>query len=309
MTRPGEAARMDVVVVSFNAREHLRACLASVEPEAEGAVVVVDGSSTDGSAEMVEAEHPLVRLVRSANLGYGALANRGVAETGAGLVLLLNGDTVLRPGAVRALGAYLDAFPRAGLAGPRLLNPDGSLQPSCFPFLTPLQILLTMTPLNELVGSVPGLRERHLPTSSHDAAGPVPWLKGAALAIRRVAFEDVDGFDESYFMYFEELDLAYRLRAAGWETHFTPAVAVVHHGGASTSQQPGPMAEQLYDSLLRFAARHYSRRRLAGVRLALAAVLAGKLVQGGVRLLGADGSRRAEVEASLRALRRTLAGP
>jgi N-acetylglucosaminyl-diphospho-decaprenol L-rhamnosyltransferase len=308
VNEPARVARMDVVIVNFNAREHLRACLAAVEADDARAVVVVDASSSDGSAQMVSSNHPSVRLVEAPNLGYGALANRGIAETDARYLLLLNSDAVLRPGSVRALAAYLDAVPRAGMAGPRLLDPDGRLQPSCYPLLTPVQILLTMTPLSELLGRTPWIRDRHLPTSGHEVARQVPWVKGAALAIRRRAFDDVGGFDEAFFMYYEELDLAYRMREAGWEVHFTPSATVVHHGGASTSQRREEMTVELYESLLRFhGRRHRSRREPVGVRLALLAVVTGKLVERRLRALRtSDLSRQTELEADLRALRRTL---
>lgn len=295
--------RMDVVIVNFNAREHLRACLASVEREAPSETVVVDSSSTDGSAAMVAAEYGWARLVRCPNRGYGAAANRGIAETSADYVLLLNSDTVLHPGTVSALSAYLDAHPAVGVAGPRLVNPDGSLQPSCYPFLPPLEALKARTFFNVPWDPTSGVA-RLWP---HDRARSVPWVKGAALAIRRSAFAGVGGFDESYFMYFEELDLAQRLQAANWKIDFTPSATVVHEGGASTLQQHAAMTVELFASLLRFYGRHYSKGRFFVLRLLIATVMLARLVRDGIRLRRvSDTLRRSALEEDMSVWRKTL---
>jgi N-acetylglucosaminyl-diphospho-decaprenol L-rhamnosyltransferase len=237
-----------VAIVSYNTREHLRACLESVAPERPVETVVVDNNSTDGSVEMVRKEFPDVELIKAENRGYGAGANRAFAATTAPYVLLLNTDTVLQPGALQALADHLDAHPEAGIVGPRLLNSDGSLQPSCAPF---------PYPLSKLVRWFPNARHRYLPSWSHDAPRRVPYVLGAALALRRSAVEEVGGFDERFFMYFEETDLAMRLDRRGWETHFTPATEVVHEGGASTRQLSAPMLLELYRSMARYYEIHH----------------------------------------------------
>jgi N-acetylglucosaminyl-diphospho-decaprenol L-rhamnosyltransferase len=254
----------DVVVVSYNTREHLRTCLESVLRDEPGMVVVVDNGSSDGSAEMVRTDFPSVRLlIDPRNRGYGAAANLGIRACDADHVLLLNSDTVLAKGTLSALGGYLDTHPRAGLAGPRLRYPDGALQPSCQPFLGTFQLALEKTPLARLLRRVRPLRERYLLSHSpHDRPRIVPWVIGAALAIRREAFEDVGGFDDAFFMYAEEVDLCYRLRQRGWEVHFAPVADVVHVGGASTSQQRLRMRARRSMSALHFYRTHYSPRRV-----------------------------------------------
>jgi GT2 family glycosyltransferase len=254
---------MDVIIVNHNTRDHLRACLASLEPEWARQVIVVDNASTDGSAEMVEREFSWVALLAaSSNPGYGAAANRAITQCRSPYVLLLNSDTRLRPGTLRALPAYFEQHPRVAIVGPRLLNPDGSLQPSCYSFPTPLRVFLEESALHRLVRALPVVRSRYERTWAHDRSRRVDWVLGAALAIRREAFEGVGGFDESFFLYAEEVDLCFRLRAAGWEAHFTPEAAVVHAGGASTGQRRAEMAVQFFRSLVRFYRRHYSAARL-----------------------------------------------
>jgi GT2 family glycosyltransferase len=249
---------MAVAIVSFNTREILRRCLCSlVEPTDE--LFVFDNASTDGTAEMLRADFPQVALLASErNVGYGAAANRMLAACRSEYVLLLNTDTQLEPNTLRSLQTYLDQHPRVAVVGPRLVNTDGSLQVSCFPFPSPLFALLRATFLGALVGAVPGLRQRYLPAWPHDQARAVPWVVGAVLAIRRPAFSAVGGFDESFFMYAEESDLCYRLRAAGWRTDFTPVTSVTHLGGASASQQRTWMEEQKYASTAHFYRAHYA---------------------------------------------------
>jgi N-acetylglucosaminyl-diphospho-decaprenol L-rhamnosyltransferase len=281
-----EPAPLAVAVVSYNTRDDLRACLASVDAEAPAEVVVADNGSTDGSAAMVRSEFPEVRLlVDEGNPGYGTAANRVVAATASPYVLLLNADTRLTPGALRALAVYLDEHPRAGLAGPRLVNPDGTLQVSCFPFIGTLQLMLEKTPAARWLARVPALRDRWLLScSAHDRPRVVPWVLGAALALRREAFEAVGGFDPAFFMYSEEIDLCWRLGQAGWEVHFAPGATVVHVGGASTGQRRPEMAVRQVASSKLFYRRHYSRLRAGLLEAMIAAAMAGRLARDRLRL-------------------------
>jgi GT2 family glycosyltransferase len=249
-----------VAIVNYNTREHLRACLQTVQLESPSEVVVVDNASSDGSVEMVRAGYPLiVLLTNKTNLGFGAAANQAIANCTAKYVLLLNSDILLRPGALKALGTYLDQHPRAAIVGPRLVNTDGTPQVSCYKFPTLLNTLLFARAKTEfrLMRYVPILRNRYLRIFPPTDAQVVPWVKGAALGIRREAFEAVEGFDESFFMYFEEADLCHRLNAAGWQIHFAPVTMLVHTGEASTKQWRADMIAQLFSSTLQFYQRHY----------------------------------------------------
>lgn len=237
-----------VAIVNWNTRDLLRTCLQAVLAEEPAEVVVADNGSQDGSVEMVRRDFPSVTLIVSPeNPGYGAASNRAISRCGAGYILLLNSDTELRPGALRTLRGYLEGHQRVGVVGPRLLNPDGTPQQSCFPFPRPLR----------------PLTKRRTGSFAHDRAGQVPWVVGAALAMRRTAFEAADGFDESYHMYFEEVDLCYRLRKAGWETHFTPDAEVMHLVGASTRQRRAEMLLRTRLSSLEFFRRHHRGISLA----------------------------------------------
>jgi N-acetylglucosaminyl-diphospho-decaprenol L-rhamnosyltransferase len=257
-----------VAIVNWNTRDLLRTCLQGVLAEEPAKVVVADNGSQDGSVEMVRGEFPSVTLIVSPeNPGYGAASNRAISRCGAEYILLLNSDTELRPGALRTLRGYLEQHERVGVVGPRLLHPDGTLQESCFPFPRPLLPLMKWR-----TGGF-----------THDRSGQVPWVVGAALAIRRTAFEAVGGFDESYHMYFEEVDLCYRLRKAGWETHFTPDAEVIHLVGASTRQRRAEMLLRTRLSSLEFFRRHHRGIPLAvGLTMEYAITL-GRLLRDSAR--------------------------
>ena len=301
-------ASLAVVIVCFNTREHLAACLATVLPESPRQVVVADNGSADGSIAMVRQQFPSVVVdVDGSNPGYGAAANRGIRRCGTADVLLLNSDTRLRSGALARLRAYLDAHPRAGIVGPRLLNADGTLQPSCLPFPSALRPPCERNLLEPLVRRIPKLRERCLSTWSHAQARVVPAVMGAALAIRRAAFDAVGGFDERFFMYAEETDLCFRMSSAAWETHFAPVTDIVHIGRASTRQRRVAMLEQSALSSIQFVDRHYSGRQHGGALFAIRCGMAVRMLRDQARYFWAtDGDRRRELAENLGVWRRVL---
>ncbi len=309
---------MAVVVVSYNARDDLLLCLRSLQEAGTPAppTIVVDNGSNDGGPALVRAQFPLIEVVIDpANRGYGAAANLGAGRTDLPYLLVLNSDTVLPRGAIDALSDYLDAHPRVGLAGPRLRAPDGTLEPSCHAPLGTLRSVLEKGRVGRALASVPGFGPRWaLINGPHDRARSVPWVTGAALAIRRSAFDAVGGFDESYFMYAEEADLCWRLRHAGWEVHFAPVADLVHRGGASTAPVRGPMALQKVRSAIRFYRRHYARPRAALLVLGIRTAMLFRYGRDAIRLrITGDPLTRSRLAEDLtlwgRALRRPDADP
>lgn len=254
-----------VAVIGFNTRAVLEPCLESVVAEQPCELVVVENGDEDGSAELVRSRFPQATLIDNGhdNRGYGAAANQAIAACSAPAVLLLNSDTVLAPGALDALARHLAEHPAAAVVGPRLADADGSLQPSTYAFPSPADLLMGETGLHLLVRRLPRVREHFLRTWSHDRARPVPWVRGAALAIRRAPFEAAGGFDERFFMYWEEVDLCRRLAAAGHEVHFTPATTVLHVRAVSTSRRPDAMRRAWREGLRRYLRRHESRATAA----------------------------------------------
>jgi GT2 family glycosyltransferase len=280
-----------VIIVSYNTRELLRACLESLRGCALPLhVVVVDSASSDDSAAMVRAAFPDLCLIEPGrNVGFAAGNNLGLqvlfetsrqetrderhaaGETRAPVsrllspdyVLFLNPDTIVHPGALEALAAFLDAHPRVGAAGPRLLNPDGSVQTAAFRFPTLAMTLLDLFPPGE---ALPGRlynswwHGRYPQERDGRAPFPIDHPLGACILARRALVEQIGGMDEQFFMYAEEIDWCYRARRAGWAIWQVPESRVTHVGGAATSQFRTRMLVALYESRLRFFRKHYSPR-------------------------------------------------
>lgn len=278
-----------IVVVNHNTCEELRNFLVSLGVW-RNKTIVVDNASTDGSAEMVRSSFPAVELVRnSVNIGYGAAANQifrsHPAAANANYLLLSNTDILVQPNSVEALVAELESEPTAGIAGPLLRNGDGSLQRSCFALPGSSLWMLDNDVACAILSRVPAMRGALLRAWEHDSPRSVPWIKGAFLLIRRSAFEEVGGFDESYFMYYEETDLCLRLGRLGWSTRFTPASVVVHFGGASTTKVRASMQVEQFISCIWFACRHYSRTRTVLLWWLWKQILWFRLMRDQVRLL------------------------
>ena len=299
-----------VAVVNYNTRDLLRQCLDTVLIEIPDEIVVVDNASSDGSAEMVKADFPGITLLENKkNLGYSVAVNQAVRHCSSEFILLLNSDTLVKPGTLHTLADYMHLNLQVAVVGPRLVNPDGSLQASCYSFPTPLDIFLDVTHLSRLIGYVPYLKERHLRSWSHNRTRHVPWVLGAATLLRRKSLEEVGGFEESFFMYYEEVDLCYRLTKRGWQIHYNPAVVVTHIGGASTQQARAEMAVQFYSSLAHFYSLHYSHIRMAELVIIITCVALGRLVRDTLLFsITKQADKRTQLQANLEAWQRLLRG-
>jgi len=243
-TPPGAGCPLlSVVVVSWNTRDALRACLASVERHLAAIrfeCVVVDNASSDGSPEMVAAEFPAVRLVRTgSNLGFGRGCNVGMRESRGRFLLLLNSDAELLDDGTRALIALLERSPRTGVVGTRLVFPDGRLQVSARRFPSAARLLVGALWLHRLLPRAWSARWLLGAHFDHAAECEVDWLVGAYMLLRREVFEDTGGFDERIFLYGEEVEWCRRIRAAGWQLRFSPLGAVRHHAHLSADQLLG----------------------------------------------------------------------
>jgi GT2 family glycosyltransferase len=210
----------------------------------------VDNASADGSAALVQAEFPAVRLiVNDENLGFARANNQGIRASSGRYVVLLNSDTTVPPGALAALVAFMDAHPTAGAVGPRLLRTDGTPQPYAFGGDPTLRYLLAR-------GGNRLIFRRPLHDWATDAVQEVDWVSGACLMVRRAAIDQAGLLDENIFMYFEDNDWCLRIRQAGWRVIYNPQVAITHIGGQSLAQNP--TARRAYrESLRYFYAKHY----------------------------------------------------
>lgn len=283
-----ERTDLVVIIVSWNVREHLDRCLTSLQQalhadQVEARVWVVDNHSGDGSAELVRERHPWVHLEASdRNLGYVEANNLVLQpyEDAARYFWLLNPDTIVAPGSIKTLLDFMEAHPRAGLVGPKLLNPDGSLQECAFRFpgltqaLFSLDLMPTRLYYTSLNGRYP--RERY----ARGAPFPIGHPLGAAMLARADAVGAVGPLDAGFFMYCEEIDWAWRMHKAGWESWLVPAAEIVHVGGASSQQARPETTAYLWESRARLYRKHcdgitrrltaLAVRRVFGRRLARA---------------------------------------
>jgi len=263
-----------IVIVNWNVRALLEACLASVYESLKnshltGEVWVVDNASMDGSAEMVRERFPQARLMANeTNVGFAAANNQALRAMGFAsaehpdlprYVLLLNPDTELLNEALTTMVRFLDENPQAGVAGAKLLYPDGRLQHSAFGFPTLAQALLDFFPLHHrLLNS--RLNGRYL-RRLYERGEPftVDHPLGAALMARGEAIQQVGLLDERFFIYCEEIDWCMRMKKAGWGVYCVPRAEVVHHEARSTRQVRGEMFVALWRSRYLLFEKHYGR--------------------------------------------------
>jgi len=239
-----------IVVVTYNAMPWIERCLESVRGHE---TVVVDNGSTDGTVALVRERFPDVTIVEQENRGMGGGNNAGMRSAGGRYWLLLNSDAWVVGDGLDALVSFADAHPRAAVVGPRLSNPDGTLQrsvrgePTLWRLATEYLFLRKLAPRSRALNAFYG------GGFAHDEAREVESLYGAALLVRREAADEVGRFDENFFMFSEETDWLHRFRAAGWQVWFFPGTEVVHVGGASHG---GRLYVENLRGILRFLAKH-----------------------------------------------------
>jgi GT2 family glycosyltransferase len=231
--------------------------LGALQPE-QVEIIVVDNASADDSAEMVRTKYSQVLVIENReNAGFARANNQAIAAGSGTYILLLNSDTEVHEGALQALVAFMDAHPRAGAAGARLLNSDGSPQAACHPMLTPWREAWRLMFLDNLWPKA----SYRIDDWDIETPRQVEVIKGACLLLRRAALDEVGLLDERYHMYTEEVDLCYRLNEAGWELWYVPRAIVTHHGGASSALAAEEMYLQLYRSKLQFYRKMGGERR------------------------------------------------
>ena len=272
------------VLVNYNAGSELRTALQSIV-DAIGRTpweaVVVDNASTDGSEAIVGEFAPFARLIQNTeNVGFASGVNQGVAASRAHGILIMNPDCRLDRGAIDTLLDELNAHPSCAIVGPRILNPDGSLQGRARGDPDMLTGMFGRTgPLRRLMPWLPVAR-RNVVTDVAAAGSlrsvAVDWVSGACMLARRDALEAVGGFDEGYFMYWEDADLCRRLRARGFEVRYVPAAVAVHVVGESSRTARAASIRAFHASAYRYYATHVATGRLNPKRAAARALLAAR---------------------------------
>ena len=265
---------LGIVVVSYNTRDLLRACLRSVYAstgDLTTKVCVVDNGSQDGSVEMVAAEFPRVHVIANVeNVGYARANNQGLREFGfaghpAGksaeapaFALLLNPDTELPPDALEGMLRFMEEHPDAGIAGPKLVLPDGSLDLACRRSLpTPAVSASRLTGLSRLFPRSRRFGRYNLTYLDPDVVAQVGSVVGAFMLVRSEAIAQAGLLDEQFFMYGEDLDWAHRIGEGGWKVYYNPGVTVLHVKRASSRHSPRAQIE-FYRAMELFYRKHYA---------------------------------------------------
>ncbi len=276
-------SRTASVVVNYESGLALARCVADLRSAGLAELVVVDNGSTDGSLAAAEAAVSEVAVVSPGrNLGYGAAANRGVSASAAPLILICNPDLEVPLGAVTALVAALDADPGCALVGPLIRNASGERYPSARRF--PSMVDAAGHALLGIFASDNRFTRRYQQADLEESGTDtrtVDWVSGACFLVRRSAFESIGGFDESYFMYVEDVDLCWRIGRSGWSVAYVPGAEVTHLQGLSTDLHPYRMILEHHRSLLRFAGRSSTGWR----RVLLPLVAVGVAVRTGLACL------------------------
>lgn len=269
------------VIVNYNAGDELRAALQSIARDLAGRPwegVVVDNASSDGSGAIAGEFAPNVRLLPNAeNVGFSRAVNQAVAATTAPFVLIMNPDCQLAPGAVSVLRAELERFPRCALAGPRILDPDGSVQGSARGDPDMLTGLFGRSTTLRRLFPRHAIARRNVVAEEAIASGTssvaVDWVSGACMLARRGPLAEVGGFDERYFLYWEDADLCRRLRARGYHVRYVPGAAAVHRVGHSSRRARAASVRAFHASAYLYYTTHVSPGRRNPKRVLARALL------------------------------------
>jgi GT2 family glycosyltransferase len=251
--------KLSIIIVSWNVKDDLLTCLSSIKdnrPVGPFEQIVVDNASSDGTADALRQAYPEVTLIENhENKGFAAANNQGIKLSSGEYVLLLNPDTVIGPASLDILVDFLDKHPDVGACGPKLLNTDGSVQASVRRFPTFRGVLYSHTVCRLLGLFRPQYRKWMMKDFDYNSQMDVDQIMGAAMMVRRSILEQVGDMDENFFMYFEEIDLCYRIKLAGWRIVFLPDAVISHFGGRSSRQVPLKRI-MLFKSMIAFFRKH-----------------------------------------------------
>jgi GT2 family glycosyltransferase len=222
-------------------------------------VIVIDNGSSDGSAEMIKKEFPVVNLiVNEENRGFAAANNQGMAIAQGRYVLLLNSDTIVLDNVISKTISFADNHPEAAIVGCMVMNPDKSLQPTCFMFPSILNMLLSASYLYKLFPKSKFFGREQMSWWDRNDVREVDVVTGCFMLVRQEAIKQIGTMDEQFFMYADETDWCYRFRQAGWKALFTPDAKIIHLGGASSKSLRAEMILQTRASILLFFQKHRS---------------------------------------------------
>jgi GT2 family glycosyltransferase len=271
--------KISVIIVNYNVREFLHQSIISLKKALRGIpseIIVVDNASDDGSNEMVQNKFPGVQLISmKTNSGFAAANNAALKVARGKYLFLLNPDTIVQEDTVSVMLNFMEEHPDAGMAGCKVLNPDGTFQLPCRRgFLTPWTALTKIIGLGSLFPSFRLFGGYNITYRSTEETYSVDAISGSCMFVRREAYENVGGLDESYFMYGEDLDWCYRILRAGWKVYYVHSTQIIHYRGESTKRSNVDEMKMFYEAMHIFVQKHYhsSPVTLALLRLSIGAV-------------------------------------
>lgn len=234
---------LSIIVVNFKEKGFLRQFLRGIKNanlKLHYEVIVVDNGSGDGSVEMIREFFPDIHCIPfSENRGLSVAFNAAVKVTTGKYVLYMNNDIAVFEGVIEQLVRHIEEHTTIGILAPKLLNPDRTVQTSCYRFQSPIVPILRRTPLGKLPSAQRFLKRYLMLDWDHDAVQPVDWILGAVMLIRRTALDQVGGMDERFFAYYEDMDLCRQMWHHGWQVvYFAPAV-LVHYHQRTSAASPG----------------------------------------------------------------------
>jgi len=252
---------VSIILVSYNSATFILSCLSSIQQCLQGLsheIVVVDNHSQDHSRELMRMRFPeLIMIENSSNLGFGRAVNQGFRRARGKYILILNPDVTLLPGAVEKAIDFLEEHSEVALLLPKLLNPDGTLQFSCRTFFNLSTLIFRRTPLGKFFPNHRIIRKHLMMDWNHDEVREVDWGLGACMFLRREAISDGNLFDERFFLYFEDIDLCFRLKNEGRKVIYYPDAAMVHYHVRESARGFMNRAKwELFISLLKFYFKH-----------------------------------------------------
>ncbi len=266
--------QLSVIIVNYNVREFLHHALVSLQKAMKGIrgeIIVVDNASDDGSVEMVRKRFPTVHLLANKeNVGFARANNLALKRTRGQFLLLINPDTLVQEDTLRVMLKFFEENPDVGLAGCKILNPDGTFQLPCRrSFPTPWVAFTKMTGLSALFPKSRLFGQYNLTYLSPDESYELDAVSGSFMMVRREAYEQVGGLDEDFFMYGEDLDWCYRIQQAGWKNYYVHSTKIIHYKGESTRRSNLDEIRTFYQAMHLFVKKHFGKSSLFSAVLRL----------------------------------------
>lgn len=256
---------VSILILNYNTCQLTLDCIQSVyqsHTQYAYEIIVVDNASSDGSATAIPAAYPeLTFIANTDNVGFAKGNNQGMKVAQGRYILLLNSDTIVQSDTLETMVSFMDAYPRAGASGCKIVLPDGSLDKACkrgFP--TPAASFYYAFGFSKWFPDNPRFNGYQLGYLNPDESYPIDSLVGAFMLVRREVIEQIGGLDEAFFMYGEDIDWCYRIKEAGWEIHYRGNTQIIHYKGASSRRKPFKIIYEFHRAMWLFHRKHYRQK-------------------------------------------------